>query len=301
MATTLRRVVRRTLPTQLRALLVPPPAWLIGVCESADPLAPLASGPPRLILTADELAEHDLTFVADPFAIHRAGRWFLFFEAVARGSRRGAIALATSPDLRSWTYEGVVLTEAFHLSFPHLLEQDGQTFMVPESSADRSVRLYRARAFPHDWTLDRVLLRGRAFKDTTILRRDGHFFMFTETSEAHTNDQLRLYTADHLQGPWVEHPASPVVTRDADVARPAGRPITVDHQLVRFTQCCASRYGAAVRAHAITELGLSGYREESRPGTVVSGGGHGWRARAMHHVDAHEVAGGWVVFVDGHA
>ncbi|OLT02902.1 hypothetical protein BJF90_28560 [Pseudonocardia sp. CNS-004] len=295
-----RRVLRTLLPTIIRSALASPPQWRIAVQHVSDPLT---STPDRTqaVFTEEELGDLGLTFVADPFAVHRDGIWNLFFEQVRKGSDRGEIGLATSSDLQTWTYQGTVLAEPFHLSYPHVVEADGETFMIPEACASGSVRLYRAAAFPFKWDLVDVSLEGRPFKDSTLVEHDGSLFLFTETSARHTQDELRLFVAADVRGPWTEHPASPLVVGNADAARPAGRILRVGGQLVRLAQCCALRYGAGVRAHVIEQISPGEYRESRLYRQVLEPSGSGWNARASHHIDVHDTPYGWIRFVDGHS
>ena len=50
--------------------------------------------------------------------------------------------------------------------------------MIPESSAAREVRLYRAEEFPHRWELETVLLHERAV-DTTVFACGGEYWLLT--------------------------------------------------------------------------------------------------------------------------
>jgi hypothetical protein len=294
-----RRAIRAALPTVIRSALASPPRWRIAVQHVADPLTstPDSTQP---VFTEEELGDLGLAFVADPFAVHRNGIWHLFFEQVRNGSDRGEIGLATSSDLQTWKYHGTVLAEPFHLSYPHVVEAGGETFMIPEACASDSVRLYRATAFPFKWDLVGASLEGRPFKDSTLVEHDGSLFLFTETSARHTQDELRLFVAADVHGSWTEHPASPLVVGNADAARPAGRILRVDGRLVRLTQCCTQRYGAGVRAHTIEHLSPGEYRESRSYQQVLQPSGSGWNARASHHVDVHHTPSGWIRFVDGH-
>jgi hypothetical protein len=298
--TALRQEVRRLVPASVRMRLRPPPAWSVSVLHAASPLD-LASSQVRRVPVIDEvdLHRHGLTLAADPFAVRRAGVWSLFVEVLPRGSRSADIAVLTSPDLDDWTYRGTVLHEPFHLSYPRVVADRDEIYLVPECYATTSVRAYRAVDFPHRWELAATLLRGRPFKDATPFRHGDHWFLLVETSE-HTHDQLCLYVAERLLGPWHEHPASPIVTADARLARPAGAPVEVGGQLVRFAQDCATRYGRAVRAVEILELTPTTYRERLLPDEVIGADGTGWHAGGAHHVDAHRVEHGWICFVDGH-
>jgi len=47
-----------------------------------------------------------------------------------------------------WRSKNVALAKPFHLSYPFLLEQNGDVLMVPESHKAGEIALYRAHAFP---------------------------------------------------------------------------------------------------------------------------------------------------------
>lgn len=292
--------IRRALPPSVRMRLSPLPPWRIGVAVGVSPLD-LHAHPDlvRPVFGDEELHAWGLHLVADPFALHRQGTWFLFFEAVRRDRRRGEIALATSTDLRSWRFHGPVLREPFHLSYPCVFEHDGDTWMIPESSADHCVRLYRARRFPDDWVLDRVLLRGAAFKDATFFEAGGRCWILVETSRRHTNDELRLYGAEAPRGPWEPHPANPVVHGDPASARPAGTPCLVDGRLHRLGQDCSRSYGRAVRGAEITTLTGDTYEEHPLREPLLAPTGVGGAAGGRHHLAAVRTDDGWVSFVDG--
>ncbi|MDN5859295.1 MAG: hypothetical protein L0H84_11805 [Pseudonocardia sp.] len=280
-------------------MLATSPAWRLAVQQVSHPFSRTVERS-DLIFSDQEIAALGLTFVADPFAVQRDGVWHLFFEQVRVGSQRGEIGLATSADLRSWTYEGAVLVEPFHVSYPHIIEADNEIYMLPEACATNSIRLYRAVSFPRQWEHCDVLLEGKAFKDSTVYRRGAGYFMLTETSYRHTHDELRMFVARKLRGPWKEHPASPLVVSDPDSGRPAGPFLDVDDNLVRLSQVCRHRYGEGVRAHVIETMDDREYREKSLDPPIIGPSRSGWNARGSHHVDAHKIGDSWIRFVDGH-
>lgn len=272
--------------------------WTIAIYAGPSPfdLAP-AAHLPCPALTAGEVEDRPARFVADPFMVRRGAIWFLFFEAFDSAARRGVIALATSPDLRTWRYRGVVLEEPFHLSYPQVFEHRGEFFMVPETLAPETVRLYRAADFPGRWVHEVDLLRGR-FADSTMVRHAGRWWMFTCGRPDH-HDRLDLYESPALRGPWRQHPASPIVAGDASRARPAGRIVVSDKTLIRYAQDCVPCYGFQVRAFEILELTRSSYRErEHAASPVLRPGRSGRQPLRLHHVDPHPTERGWVACVD---
>lgn len=282
-----------------RRFIARPEQWSIGLYAGPTPfqLHP-APGITNPILTADDVTDMTADFVADPFLLHANNTWHLFFEAVNRATRRGEIALATSPDGRAWSYEGVVLSESFHLSYPYVFAWNGAYYMVPESRAAESVRLYRATSFPRGWEYETTLLSG-VYDDPSVFFFDGSWWMFV----SHWHDTLHLFFADDLQGPWTEHPMSPIVSHDLRHARPAGRVWVDDERIIRFAQDCAEAYGTQVHAFVLTDLSRTTYAEVPvATNPVLRGSGTGWNRKRMHHVDLHQIApDAWLASVDGYA
>lgn len=273
--------------------------WSIGLYMGDEPyrLKPLETAR-NPVFCADDVTDIEADYVADPFMIQANGSWFMFVEALNKQKKQGEIALASSTDGRNWRYEQVVLTEPFHLSYPYVFEWAGTHYMVPESSAASTVRLYKATNFPFEWTPVATLLHG-CHVDPTLFRHNGMWWMFT----APHYSALRLFFSDALEGPWAEHPMSPVVQDDARIARPAGRVVVHNGQLVRFAQDCTQMYGLQVHAFLITELTPKRYAErEARSAPVLAGSGAGWNKQRMHHVDAHRAKDGhWIACADGDA
>lgn len=276
--------------------------WSISIYCGASPLAlqpfPQAAHP---VLTRDHITDVPAAFVADPFMIRHGHSWHMLFEVLNWNARKGEIAWAESSDGFTWSYRGVVLAEDFHLSYPYVFTWKGEYYLVPESHQASEIRLYRAKRFPTDWTFVRPLLEGPNLTDASLLRRGGIWWMLLESSPNGADDTLRIYSALELEGPWREHPRSPIVCGDSANARPAGRIVEYNGRLLRFAQNCSFDYGTHVGAHEILELTESEYRERpAAPGPILGPSGQGWNARGMHHIDAHPWESGlWVACVDG--
>jgi hypothetical protein len=240
-------------------------------------------------------------FVADSFMLRVGGVWHMLFEVMNARSTKGEIALATSRDARRWRYEGIVLAEPFHLSYPYSFTWKGHVYMVPESGHAGAVRLYRAERFPRSWAFVGTLVQGQDLVDASLFHAHGRWWMLVQTSPMPRHDTLRLYFAPDLEGPWEEHPASPVVKSDPRIARPAGRVLVHGDRLIRFGQDCAGDYGTAVRAFEIVALSPDTYEERPvGPDPMLSRSGRGWNAGGMHHVDVHSTDDGrWLACVDG--
>jgi hypothetical protein len=276
--------------------------WRIGVGSftSLDDLPELADAP--MVLTWADVCGVSASFVADPFLFEWQGRKYLFMEVLDADSQKGLIGWAKLDDDGFWRFGGIALEERFHLSYPHVFESDGEVFMVPETSEDGSVHLYRASSFPSHWEHRATLLQGAPFSDASLVKHDGLWWMFVETSSGPHFDTLRLFLSARLEGPWVEHRCSPIVKGDAQASRPAGPPVWIHGRLIRFAQDCHEVYGRAVFGFEVVRLTPTTYEE--RPlGTepLLSGRGSGWNGQGMHHISVLQQGEQWLAAVDGYA
>jgi hypothetical protein len=295
-----RRGVRRSLG-RIDSRFTNDPDWTIGVLGGSSPrnLGPI-DGVANPVITAGMARGAPRGFVADPFALRVDDRWYVFYEAMDLWSRRGRIALSSSSDLRTWRHHGTVLSEPFHLSYPYVLQDGDDVYMIPEAFESGAVRLYRADPFPSRWVHVADLLTGPVLLDPSPFRTDAAWWMFVDTHESAYAGRLELFMAQDLVGPWTPHPMNPIVDDDPGSARPAGRVVRWDDGLVRLTQDCSLRYGDAVHAMRIDVLEAGAYQESMLARRWLSGTDTGWNAGSMHHADLHRQGDGWVAFVDGH-
>lgn len=284
--------------------------WTIGIYTGDNPFdlsAPFWRWNP--VLDHTDVTDARARFVADPFLWEEDGEWHLFFEYYNNRTGQGDLAVASSRNARRWTYEGTVLDEPFHLSYPYVFEWQGDHYMIPETFEANSIRLYRAVDFPMKWALEGTLIEGRDYVDPSIVRYRDDWWLFAATT---SNDTLHLFHADALEGPWEEHPASPIVRGDNRRARPGGRPLVYEDRLYRVAQNVdpPSEWLPApvtnvdplmVWAYEVTTLTPTEYAERPvRDAPILRPDGSGWNEKAMHHYDVHlRDDGSWIASVDG--
>ena len=260
------------------------PQWflLAGRCalESAtspDPsrLVPIVPPPDR--------------FWADPFAWSWGGREFVFFEEYLRSTRRGRISvMSLDAGLRPQGEAQPVIDEAWHLSYPFLLEHEGTLYMVPESARTKRIDLYRCDEFPHRWSHVHTLIEGIEAADATLLEHDGRWWLFcaARLGKAKINASLLAFHADSpLSRRWIPHAGNPLIL-DFGSARPGGRIIRAPgDRMVRPGQDSVPRYGAGLGLYAIDTLTPEHYAEHRIWHSTGAKAG-GWHA--MHHMDWHD-------------
>jgi hypothetical protein len=220
---------------------------------------------------------------ADPCLFEHEGRHHLFCEDLPPGGKRAVIAHLELDATEAAPVP--VLQAEHHLSYPFVFAHADGIFMIPETSAERRVELYRAVEFPGVWSLEAVLLDGLIASDATVLEHGGRLWLFAGVAEpgATMLDELHLFSAETLRGPWQAHPRNPIVS-DVRCARPAGAIQRWGDRLIRPAQDCSRRYGGAVSFRAIDILTPEDYGEHEI--ARIDPGDLGGGARAVHTYSA---------------
>ena len=219
-------------------------------------------------------------FLADPFPVVWQGSTHVFFEDFDHRRGKGIISAISfgsqGPDGEVFP----VVEEPWHLSYPFIMEYESELWMIPESSSNRTVSIYRADPFPRRWIREADLLTDIEVSDATVLRHEGRFWMFATVREGmgSFSDSLYIFIANGLLGPWRQHPANPVIV-DPSSARPAGNLVVRNGRLWRPVQDCHAAYGAALGLAEITRLEEIRYEQVVR--TRLSPGPE-WPGRRLH-------------------
>lgn len=246
------------------------------------------SGTPWTLL-ADPLDQ----FYADPFPLYWQGRDYLFFEALDYSTQKGVIACVEFGEDRRPGPAFTVLEEPWHLSYPFLIEAEGEIWMIPESSLSGEITLYRAVDFPRRWERHATLVANVEAADATIVEHGGKLWMFAVTRDGRGgySDTLCIWMADRLMGPWLPHPGNPVLINDR-TARPAGHMVRRNGQLLRPIQDCRRGYGTALGLARITRLDEQHFRQDVH--TYLAPSAH-WPGRKLHSLNGN----GRIEAIDG--
>ncbi len=208
---------------------------------------------------------------ADPTLFGQGSFNWLFFEQWQDGVTNGEIWRGLLGQDGSLSEVRSCLRQPYHLSYPQLLEEQGEIFLIPESEEAGGVDLYRARQFPDDWVLEKRLIEFPCV-DPTIFRWQDRWWMIVSPQNVKGVAAISwLFSAPRLTGPWTVHPAGPVAT-SADNARGAGPICSYESRLIRPSQDCGQSYGRALVFNEILSMDTAGYAEK-----VIARVDAGWK------------------------
>lgn len=219
-------------------------------------------------------------FSADPFPVEWRGQPCLFFESLDYRTDKGAI-FAQRFDANGPAGEPfLVLEEPWHLSYPCLIEREGELYMLPEASLSGAVTLYRCVDFPGKWEPVGQLLTGIEAADATIFQHAGRFWMMSVVREGvgGYSDTLAIHHAPDLLGPWEEHAMRPALV-DSRLARPAGAVVENNGALWRPVQDCSTGYGKKL---ALTRIDVLDAENFSQTSMSLISPGPDWPGARLH-------------------
>ena len=235
----------------------------------------------------NKLTTNTISGFADPFLIEYSNDLYLFFEAIV--NQKGEIWSAKIYKNKLVNFQKV-LTESFHISFPNVFKFEAHFYLIPESSQDNTVRLYKSVTFPTEWELYKILYKGSRFVDTNFINLEGIYYWFTFDLDS---NQSRLFYSDSLFSEWIEHKQSPFESN-----RNAGNFIFEDNQILRPVQISKKCYGEAVKLMKIIQLNKQKFLEEDYIVPFLSSK-RGYNLDATHHISIVKSKNITFVAVDG--
>ena len=108
-------------------------------------------------------------FWADPFILKRNNTYYLFVEEYIYSLERGRIACLTLDNQQKIKENQLILDKPYHLSYPFIFEYDNNLYMIPESSQNKTIDLYRCGKFPATWVFEKTLINNITAFDTTVV------------------------------------------------------------------------------------------------------------------------------------
>lgn len=212
-------------------------------------------------------------YLADPFALRRGDAFHVFVEAFNYRTKHAVIEHHEVGTDLVWRAKHTTLARTFHLSYPFLVEDGNEVFMIPESQRHGEIALYRARKFPGGWVRETPLLRGVPGAEASVIHHRDRWWMFFTIVGPKARDQRELHVAHapRLTGPWTLHPQNPIV-EDRSGARPGGTPfVGADGHVVLPVQDCSRTYGGAIRFLRCKTLATDRIETEHLSGTLTGG------------------------------
>lgn len=205
-------------------------------------------------------------FWADPFLYKRGDDTYVFFENYSYKTKLGKISCGKLEN-KTITEVVDVLDLDYHLSFPYVYEYNGELFMMPETSENKRLEIFKCTEFPHKWELHRTAFEGEVIVDA-IFHTDTNnemwlFMNKLSAPNSEADSELYVYKVDSPELNSIEsHKLNPVMI-DARRARNGGSIFTYNGKTYRPSQSNTHGiYGRALNINEIEMLNLTEYQEK---------------------------------------
>ena len=203
-------------------------------------------------------------FYADPFVVYEKGKYYIFLEELMYNTNRGHLSVIEINKDGSHSEPTKILETPYHLSYPSIVKNDKDYFLIPESKSNRTIQLYKCIEFPYKWEFQMNLMKDIDAVDATLFFYENRWWMFcniVENRGAASFDELFLFYADELEtDKWTAHPLNPIVS-DTTKSRPAGDIFIYNNKLIRPSQNCSFIYGYGIKMNEILVLNEHEYQE----------------------------------------
>ena len=184
---------------------------------------------------------------ADPFLYDYKGKTFLFAEYYSYKLGKGILVCSEYDDIKDCFGEfAPIIIEDYHLSYPNVFELNNKLYLMPESHKSNSLYLYEAVNFPYEWKKSKVLLRDIRLVDTTLFADDENLFaisMRIDESNPENHEKMLLLSIDKES---LDVTSIKTISDDISIARPGGKVLSFESNVVFVTQDCKNSYGKAL-------------------------------------------------------
>jgi len=236
--------------------------WNIGIIRK--PIYEVAMG-------SDNLKKTDISwmrrrsrnkYLADPSGFIENDKLHILAEEYSYFKQKAAISeIIWDMDTFRVTDHIRVIDYGKHLSYPCIIEHQGEVFCMPESYQSNNIMLYRRDPATGTFTKDRILLDKVEAVDPTLFFYNGFWWLFF-TNKKYSSTHLFIYHAIEITGDYKPHCCNPVKI-DIRSARPAGTPFINKGVLYRPAQDCSVTYGGRVTINKIDKLSVHEFVEQA--------------------------------------
>jgi len=190
--------------------------------------------------------------------------YYVFFEKYSYKTEKGKI-LCGKVENNQVSDVVDVLDLDYHLSYPFVFLEDNEIYMIPETSQNKQVEVYRCVDFPKKWERYATAFEGEAISDTTYYKDElGQRWLFLNKGFQDDCTNLFIYQIDSLKMDNIQsHACNPVII-DSRVAINAGQIFEYEGKIIRPSQNNSKGlYGYGLNINVIKKLTLDEYVEET--------------------------------------
>jgi len=205
-------------------------------------------------------------FWADPFIFNYKDNDYIFFENYCYKTKKGKITCGRIKGSDLIDIKDVLELE-YHLSYPYIFKEDDEIYLMPETSENNRLEIYKCIEFPNKWELYSTAFDGEkvidAFFYNDECKQKWLFVNKQENTQCPSDSELYIYKVDSLKLNKIEsHKQNPVIINSM-VARNGGAIFEYENEYYRPSQANINGiYGASLNINKIKKFSIEEYIEE---------------------------------------
>ena len=188
-------------------------------------------------------------WVADPMLFEYKDTHYLFAEVYENKKKKAGIGYFVFEN-EIPIYKGLIISNDYHMSYPCVFEYKNNIYMIPETSANSSLELYKAISFPNKWEKISTILDECSFVDTTVFLKDNIIYLLTYTKNKSFWEVI-LYSLKIDEAILKEESR---LSYNKNVGRPAGYLLNKNGYFLRPAQDSNVKYGERILLYKIKSL-----------------------------------------------
>jgi len=211
-----------------------------------------------------EIPNPENHWFADPFLVNKGKNYYIFFEDFSLKKKKGSISCIKVNLNNKKEYFKEIIKENFHLSFPFIFKYKQNYFMVPESSENNSLRLYKCIKFPNKWKFYKKIMKNINCVDPVIFKwKNKWILLISKPENTFLYNKLYAYTSKNpLSNDWKPLTSNPVVKSNI-LGRNAGLIQEKKGRIYRVSQAYISgNYGAYISINKVLNILKNKYHEK---------------------------------------
>lgn len=194
---------------------------------------------------------------ADPFVWCEGDKVYVFCECYLNEKNKGTIAVGEYKNGKIDEMR-IVIEEEYHMSYPCIFKYKSSFYMIPETSDNKTIELYRSKKFPYEWELTKILKKDIKCVDSTVFIKDNEIYVIGYILGTKKNKvcifQMNMESGKLSILDEVE---------DDNTGRPAGNICYVGGKLIRPTQVFRKKYGESIVFKEIVSMKKNDYYEKT--------------------------------------
>ena len=195
----------------------------------------------------------DASYIADPFLYKYNDDYYLFCELFTLNEKKneyiGKTVCSKLDENHNILDLKVCLNVSYHTSFPCLLEDNNEIYMLPQNTVGK-FNLFKCKKFPYEWEFHKLLFPGIC-EDPIILIHNKVYYIISSK-----DNNLFINYSNTLLGEYKSYVVK------TEYARNAGNIISKNGKLFRIAQICKPRYGYGMALYEILMLTPENYKEK---------------------------------------